>query len=75
MDVTNIIRYVTYTAAGDPTPSRGDYGDDIESAGHTAYDIIHGSDKMGMTCYLITAYANARGELGPKSEPLPFPVI
>ena len=72
-DADSIAIYVCYVASGSPVPEREQYAA-IPDSGRTVFNITHTSDKVGMICYVITAYRNRRG-VSPESVPISFPVF
>ena len=74
VDVDKIGRKIAIVKPTDPEPAISSYHN-LEAIGSVIYDIVFDPLNEGAKVWLITCYINARGEEGPSSKPMSFPVI
>ncbi|MGU9951227.1 MAG: hypothetical protein ACNYPH_02760 [Gammaproteobacteria bacterium WSBS_2016_MAG_OTU1] len=72
-NVQGIAIWVAYVTSDSQAPSRDQYKI-LADAGRPVFNVTHSPDKIGMVCYVITAYRNRQG-LSPESKPVVFPVF
>lgn len=73
-DVFAVMRKIALVAIGSPAPEADAYHA-IETSGHGTFRLAWVPEQEGMECYLITAFVNRRGEMGPESQPISFTII